>query len=304
MSASTYTQFMWLTLALVVLHPQREKMRVFEVPAGPRPMAASWWSPVLAFLLTACHPTLRPPASSCELPVERELLQVEKRAPSEQHWVADFPDEAWLFHPAPEFAEGAALRAFVAQKLGHFPSQAELLARQAPIMRAAGFVLDAENDALLASGGGGTLAPITCLEALGFRYQAARWPMTTHPTEFGAFVTRGNGRVHLILSSLDRAGLKLRPEVVARVQRDRATGMTVVAHLHNHNFMFDRVVGDRLFTTEKTLSDIGGGLAPSSTDTQFYRNQADLDLQEAWVTNGFETSHWTKSQRDRLHGAP
>lgn len=254
-------------------------------------------------LLAGCHPALRPAEASCALPSAREVLEVESPAPGEQHWVAVFPDAPWVFEPARPSPEAEALRAHVIEKLGVFPSQRELLTRQVAQLRA-GAPRDAANGELLLSGKGGTLAPISCLEALAWRAQAQRWSMVTHGTEFAAFVTRGRGEVHLIVSSLDRTGQKLRPEVVARVEADRAAGMSVLAHLHNHLFMFDRTIGDRFYTTEATLHDVGGGVAPSSTDAQFYRNQTDLALEEAWVTNGFETSHWTVAQREGLVAPP
>jgi hypothetical protein len=60
-------------------------------------------------------------------------------------------------------------------------------------------------------------------------------------------------------------------------------------------------VGDRMWTLEATKEDVAGALAPSMTDVQFYRNlRNSLGLQEAWVTNGLNTSRFTTGGFDVL----
>ena len=51
------------------------------------------------------------------------------------------------------------------------------------------------------------MGPASCLEALLWERQAARYPMLEHPTEFGAFILRGDGRVRIYFSSADLVGL-------------------------------------------------------------------------------------------------
>jgi hypothetical protein len=129
--------------------------------------------------------------------------------------------------------------------------------------------------------------------------------MLEHPTEFGAYVLRGQGRVRVYLSGADRVGLKLRREVTERVEADVARGFAPVAHLHNHNFMFDRKPGDRLWTTEETVDDVGGALAPSLTDVNAYRQMREgFGLRGAWVTNGLDSVRYTAEDFDRLSARP
>jgi hypothetical protein len=128
--------------------------------------------------------------------------------------------------------------------------------------------------------------------------------MLAHPTELGAWILRGRGRVRVYLSSADRIGQKLRSAVTDRVRADVGAGFALIAHVHNHPFMFDRTVGDRLFTTEATLHDVGGALAPSSNDVEAYRSmRRELGLEAAWITNGFDAIHLTAAELDGLRSA-
>jgi len=65
------------------------------------------------------------------------------------------------------------------------------------------------------------------------------------------------------------------------VEQDVASGKWELwVNLHNHNF--------NLFDETKPLN---GVVAPSATDVEFFRSLAgDLGLQEAWITNGFDTN--------------
>jgi hypothetical protein len=160
---------------------------------------------------------------------------------------------------------------------------------------------EATNATLVLEGRVGTITPVSCLEAMLWKWQAARYPMLEHPTEFGAFVLRGHGRVHVYLSSADRVGQKIRDAITKRVQADASAGFRLVTHIHNHPFLFDRKVGDRMWTLEATKEDVAGALAPSMTDVQFYRNlRNSLGLQEAWVMNGLNTSRFAAGEFDVL----
>lgn len=102
-----------------------------------------------------------------------------------------------------------------------------------------------------------------------------------------------------------RVGGRIRREVTSLVRLDVAAGFVLEAHLHNHPFMFDRKVGDRMWTTAETQADFGGEVAPSLTDVHFYRNAlAETGLREIWVTNGFETVHIPSAELGKLHGHP
>ncbi|MFN8574520.1 MAG: hypothetical protein U0132_20880 [Gemmatimonadaceae bacterium] len=224
---------------------------------------------------------------------------------SEWHGRFDLPDTPALWAPAPADTLLGAFQSRVRQRLGGAADARSLGERQRAIFAKmpAEFKGEATNAELLASGRAGTITPMGCLEAMLWTWQAARYPMFDHPTEFGAFVTRGQGRVHVYLSSADLVGQKLRDAVTAAVQADLAAGYRLIAHIHNHPFLFDRVVGDRMWTIEGTKDDVAGALAPSMTDVQFYRSvRASQGLEGAWVTNGFETSHFTAAEFDLLIG--
>ena len=118
---------------------------------------------------------------------------------------------------------------------------------------------------------------MTCLEMMLFRAQAERYPMVSHPTELGAFVLRRAGALRIVVSSSDQPGLKLRRTVIERIDADLDAGWSLLAHFHNHPFMFAK-------------EDIAGALAPSLSDVSVYRALARrAGLQAAWLTNGFET---------------
>ena len=140
----------------------------------------------------------------------------------------------------------------------------------------------------------GTLRPNDCLEALLVEYQAARFPMASHPTEFHAVVMERSDagrrwvRVYFAASSAPwppKASL-----LFERAAADRAAGWRAVAHLHNHPFEF------------ANGGDIAGANAPSLTDVQFWRHLRDsLGIESARVTNGFATFEAPAAAFDRLH---
>lgn len=131
--------------------------------------------------------------------------------------------------------------------------------------------------------------------------------MLEHPAELGAFILRGPGGVRVHASSMDRVGQKIRSEVIAVVRADVARGFPSVAHLHNHPFLFDRRVGDRLWKTLDTIDHVAGALAPSLSAVQFARETAkELPLRAVRNTNGFTSVRIAAEEVPRLasHRAP
>jgi hypothetical protein len=91
---------------------------------------------------------------------------------------------------------------------------------------------------------------------------------------------------------MDLVGQKIRHQVTDRVADDVAHGFVLVAHLHNHPFLLDRKVGDRMWTTPDTLADVAGALAPSLADARLWKSAAkEMAMHEGWITNGFASSH-------------
>ncbi|HEU4884515.1 MAG TPA: hypothetical protein VFT45_19830 [Longimicrobium sp.] len=156
---------------------------------------------------------------------------------------------------------------------------------------------EAENGRLVLAGAVGTLRPASCLEALLVEYQAARFPMAGHPTEFHAVVMeRGEGAGREVRVYFAASGAPWPPRAALlfeRVAADRGEGWRAVAHLHNHPFLF---AGE---------GDVAGANAPSLTDVQFWRHLRDeLGIESARVTNGFATFDAPASSFDRLRGSP
>jgi hypothetical protein len=266
-----------------------------------------------ALLLTACgaapakSEAATPPRRPPSLGTSPEAIAVNEPRPGELHLVYELEDTPELWAPLPDDDLVASYRARVTARLNGNVSPRDLLLRQRAIMEAIGTERargDAENATLLLEGRAGSIRPAACLESLLFREQARRYPMLEHPSEFGAFVLRGRGRVRVYFSSLETVGAKVRHEVNDRIRADGAAGFEVLAHVHNHTFMFDRVPGDRMWTLPETVADVGGALAPSTTDVHFYRSMREsLGLRGAWVTNGLNTAQFSASDFDRLSAA-
>lgn len=248
-----------------------------------------------------------PPRAPPSLGAPLETIAVDGPRAGELHLLHELADSPELWRPMPDDALIAAFRAGVAARLQGNLSPRHLLERQRAIMAAIGTESargDAENATLLLEGRAGTIGPATCLEALLFREQAGRYPMIEHPSEFGAFILRGRGKVRVYLSSFESVGGKIRGEINERVLADAASGFQVIAHLHNHPFLFDRVPGDRMWTTAETVADVAGAVAPSTNDVQFYRSvRGEVGLRGAWVTNGLDTARFTADEFDRLRAA-
>jgi hypothetical protein len=232
-----------------------------------------------------------------------EVITVEKADTSEWHGRFDLTDLPRLWEPAEPDEAISRFREAVRGRLGPDLDARSLIERQRVIFAAtsAEWRGEAANATLVLEGRVGTINPVSCLEAMLWKWQAARYPMLEHPTEFGAFVLRGHGRVRVYLSSADLVGQKIRDAITKRVEADAAAGFRLVIHIHNHPFLFDRKVGDRMWTLEATKEDVAGALAPSMTDVHFYRNlRNSLGLQEAWVTNGLNTLRFPAAQFDVL----
>ncbi|MEM9055829.1 MAG: hypothetical protein AAGD86_00040 [Pseudomonadota bacterium] len=138
------------------------------------------------------------------------------------------------------------------------------------------------NNAAVYRGDVGTLQPITCLDALLFAEQNARFPQLETPTEFLASVLRRTTAEVTELTVVFGAGAELFPPKAVYgldvVQEYRAQGWQFWYMIHNHTLQRD---GDAV---------VLGVPAPSSSDVRFARSLADSHgLQRVRVTNGFYT---------------
>ena len=235
--------------------------------------------------------------------VTPEVIVVEGADASEWHGRFDLPDVPRLWEPAGPDEILSRFRDAGRGRLGPDLDPRSLLERQRRIFAAAPAEWrgEATNVTLVLERRVGKITPVSCLEAMLWKWQAARYPMLEHPTEFGAFVLRGHGRVRVYLSSADLVGQRIRGPITKLVRADASAGFRLLTHIHNHPFLFDRKVGDRMWTLEATKEDVAGALAPSMSDVQFYRNmRASLSLEEAWVTNGLNSSRFRAGEFDML----
>ncbi len=240
-----------------------------------------------------------PSATGCPKLGHATVFAVADAVAGELHEVYEVDDVAALWREATPDATVDAYRTAVAARIGDHIDQPALLAHQravyATIDTSRGDV--ANMDRLLARPQ--VVRPASCIEVALWKRQAQRFPMLSHPTELGAYILRGGGKVKMYLSGADRVGQKVRGAITDLVRQDVAHGFALVAHLHNHPFLFDRKVGDRMWTTAENLRDYGGAVAPSTNDTRVYQSLRDeLGLRAAWITNGFDTAHIAASDFD------
>lgn len=258
---------------------------------------------VLAAACTARKPA-EPVAAACTFAVEPTAIPVEGAPADERNELLDLPDAPVWWAPAPPDPARDAYRAALVRRLGaEGLGPHALLRRQRAVFAAlpGEGAREVENSDALASGAVGTIGPVSCLEWLLFRRQDRRFPMLERPTEFAAWVLRGNGRVRVYLSGADRVGGRLREEVTSRVAADVVGGFTPVAHLHNHPFLLDRKPGDRTWATPETVNDVAGALAPSLSDVKLWRALRErVGLQGGWVTNGLDTARFGAADLERL----
>jgi hypothetical protein len=138
------------------------------------------------------------------------------------------------------------------------------------------------NNDLVFSGAVGSIAPITCLDALLFSRQASRISQIDQPTEFLASVLRRETHTGPDVVIVFGAGSEMFPprEVYGFevVERFLADGWSYWYAIHNH-------------TVQKNGDLLALGVpAPSTSDVQLYRSLAEkMGLESLRVTNGFYT---------------
>lgn len=137
--------------------------------------------------------------------------------------------------------------------------------------------------------------PAGCLESLLFSQQTDRLDMASQPTELTAFVLKAKygRRIRIYYYTVNQAGIGGMGTLTAPVLADLATGQwRPWMSLHNHNFFFTGPV-------------LGGTVAPSEADAQFFQSAAsDFVLETAWITNGFDTLKLGRRHFRRLSAAP
>ena len=136
---------------------------------------------------------------------------------------------------------------------------------------------DAYNAMLVHTGRAGRVRPMNALEGEVLNYQASRYPLFSHPTEFHGFVTQHtSGRIRFFFAASDTEWPPHPTLILQRLEKDLLQGWTLIGHLHNHfNQRHDHYVGT---------------LAPSLADAQYYGMLVErFGLQKAYITNGLHT---------------
>ena len=258
---------------------------------------------------TRCEARVPESPAVCVLDAQPEVIPVPDPIEGELNVAFELPDSPEWWAPAPMDSERAQYRAALVSRLGSEQAlePRALLERQRAVHAAlqGDRAREAENSDALLQGKAGTIAPASCLEWRLFQHQAHRFPMVDRPTELGAYVLRGHGRIRVYLSGADRVGGKLRHEVSDRVAADVAQGFAPVAHLAQPPLHVRSQAGRPHLGHEDTVADVGGALAPSLTDVQAYRSMREaFGLQGAWVTNGLDTARYSAEDFDRLSAWP
>lgn len=271
----------------------------------------AWAVSLAAFLLEpgCAHSPPQPPAQACVLPPPSAVIE---QSEQELHQLWDLPDDPSYFAPAAP-TDPALLTYLQGARARVDMDPVGLLRRQrAVFLAAASPALQAETrvSGLILEGQLGAIGPASCLDTLLLAAQARRHPLLSEPSEFAAFILRqhasNRGRLRVYFSSLARSGGRMNRPLRERVDADLRNGFRLLAHVHNHPFLFDRVIGDRSWTTAETRDDIAGAVSPSVTDLQYYGSLLEeAGLLTARVTNGFHTLVLRNDELRRLQrGAP
>lgn len=143
----------------------------------------------------------------------------------------------------------------------------------------------------------GQIEPMNCLTALLFIEHSQKFPVEDLATEFIALILeRGKYlKIYFLSHNLGNGQAPLPSLVYSELKQDLKEGWKYKISLHNHPFMFNISTGD-----------IGGTVIPSGNksygDVHFFLQEVQhFDLQEVWITNGFNTIRL--NQRDLFFAA-
>ena len=137
---------------------------------------------------------------------------------------------------------------------------------------------DRKNFELIHDGTLGNVRKINVLESELLNYQAGRYPLFSHPTEFHAFFLKHDSldMIRVYFCSSDQPWppkpKPLRRDIDKRIQE----GWRLAFHLHNH------------FEDEET--DYVGVMAPSIADAHYFQMlYENYKVEKTLITNGFNT---------------
>lgn len=209
----------------------------------------------------------------------------------------DVPDDPGLQQELAATAAFPALeryRAWGRRRAGDVDAFA-LLRRQADYYHCAN-PRDEPRIRLILRRAAGSVRPMSCLEGLLFEDHSARFPVEGY-NEFLALALRKSGRlrVYSLSSGLGNGSATGADHIAALIEADRADGWTLAMNLHNHPFAPD----------DPSYRDVGGTTVPSgnasSGDLHIFSDEIQRwGLDEAAITNGYDTVHMSPSDVSRL----
>jgi hypothetical protein len=191
-------------------------------------------------------------------------------------------DEEQELLSSPFIEDGTALasyRVYVRSEV--VPDQISLLQRQRVLfLKAFGRAGVVRFDRLLDKSLG-RIEPAACLESLLLDAHLRAHGKKGYKTEFQAAVLQhaSSGKLKIYFLSGLSIGAPAIDPVLDLLSKDVADGWEMVFHLHNHPFLFNNLGGD-----------IAGTVVPSDGDVGVYSKlRSAFMLQQAWITNGFDT---------------
>ena len=252
--------------------------------------------PLCLMLLVAwaCSP---PPQSS---PWQRDPQHLQKLSPTvlqqegpEIHQYWEFADDTALWMAAlPGFAVIQAYQDSLRMAMGTEAFDKGKFIRQAVPQTEpdSSYQGDKGNRDIIADGHVGLIRPMHALEAHILNYQVSRFPLFSQPTEFHGFIMRHpQGRVRVYFTASNTLWPPKPRPVIPAIIADTAQGWYLYQHLHNHY--------------EEPEDGYFGIMAPSMPDVQYFRALVSrFALQEALVTNGFQTTVIPAEDLPLLHG--
>lgn len=171
--------------------------------------------------------------------------------------------------------------AFRSQVLARIaPEPFALLKRQRRIFERARMTGELFKFDILLEGRAGIIREISCLESLLLAEHLGAHPERPElETEFSAFILERAGALRVYFQSGRKLSTPDPKPALERIARDLVDGWRVLSLLHNHPFAFENPSGDMSGTT-----------IPSRQDADvFVYFAGELGLEQAWITNGFNT---------------
>lgn len=150
---------------------------------------------------------------------------------------------------------------------------------------------------LILGGEAGRIEPATCLEKALLSMHLKHHSPQKSPAEFGAIAFRkavGQSRRLKIYFISDSEPAISMGSFEQLIERETRAGWEYFINLHNHPFWFQSRIGETRGTT------VPSGDLHSGDIAVFNKHFRDFGLQEAWITNGFDSIRLTQMDLEKL----